>query len=124
MKYFSLSRYGFYDDTMLKIIPEDAIALSDEQYQYLLEKPVGKKYGVINGTVCFVDKVITAEQVRSRRDALIAETRWRVERHADEVAMGVTPSENVGPVLQYIQSLRDITKQPGFPASVIWPMTP
>ena len=121
MKYFALSTIGFYDDKIHKTLPTDAIALTDEQYAALLNKPPGKKYGVIDGVPCFIDKVVTAEQIRSKRDSLISEIRWRVERHDDEVAMGMTPTEDISPVLIYIQELRDITTQPGFPGSVVWP---
>ena len=53
-------------------------------------------------------------RVRSTRNTLLEETDW--------VAMSdVTMSPEM---LVYRQSLRDITKQVGFPQSVIWPIKP
>lgn len=66
---------------------------------------------------------IEAEQ-KAKRDQLISEVTWRRERHNDELALGLTPTEDIIPVLQYIQALRDITKQPGFPTDIQWPEAP
>lgn len=121
MKYFALSTIGFYDDKIHKTLPADAIALTDEQYASLLEKPQGKKYGMVDGTVCFVDKVVTAEQVRSRRDAMIDDVSWRYERHAREERLGLAFTDSIEALDAYIQALCDITTQPGFPGSVVWP---
>ena len=121
MKYFSLSKYGFFDSAVHKTLPSDAIALTDEQYATLLDKPQGKKYDVVDGVVCFVNKIITVEQVGATRDRLFEGTRWRVERYMEEVSLGIYPTEDITPVLEYRQALRDITTQEGFPQSVIWP---
>jgi hypothetical protein len=43
-----------------------------------------------------------------------------------EVALGILPNdtrETYLEVLQYIQDLRDITSQSGFPTNVVWPNT-
>lgn len=58
---------------------------------------------------------------RRKRDLLISGVRWRIERHNDEVLMGVTPTEPIEPILEYIQALRDVPAQPGFPESINWP---
>jgi len=103
---------------------EGSVEITDEYWMELLNAQSDGGYAIASnadGYPVIVLPAQTADQIRSTRDRLIAETRWRIERHADEVAMGITPSEDITPVLQYIQSLRDITKQPGFPASVLWP---
>ncbi len=61
---------------------------------------------------------------RAERDLKIRDVEWRVRRHSDEVALGLTPTEEILPILQYIQALRDITKQPGFPTEIQWPEIP
>lgn len=63
------------------------------------------------------------DEVRGYRNQLICQIRWRVERHNDEVALDITPTEDIIPVLQYIQALRDITKQPD-PMNLEWPEAP
>lgn len=53
--------------------------------------------------------------VRTQRDALLAETDWYVIK---SIETGVEIPNNV---LAYRQALRDITLQAGFPFDVIWP---
>lgn len=65
-----------------------------------------------------------ATEIRAERDRRIAAIQWRRERHADEISLGLTPTELIEPILIYIQALRDITKQPGFPETVEWPSVP
>ena len=59
--------------------------------------------------------------VKSKRDSLIADIEWRRSRYKDEVLLGLTPTELLLPILEYIQALRDITSQEGFPSSISWP---
>ena len=65
-----------------------------------------------------------ADTVRAERDRLIESVRWRIERHSDEVALGIVPTEPLEPLLQYVQDLRDVPQQAGFPESVEWPECP
>lgn len=65
-----------------------------------------------------------AEQVRAKRDRLIESFRWHIERHNDELALGREPTEPLEPLLQYVQALRDVPQQAGFPESVEWPDVP
>jgi hypothetical protein len=61
------------------------------------------------------------DEARSRRDALITEVQWRKDRHYDEVALGLEPTESIQPILEYIQALRDVPQQEGFPEDIEWP---
>ena len=65
-----------------------------------------------------------ADTARSERDRLIEAVRWRIERHNDELALGREPTEPLEPLLQYVQDLRDVPQQAGFPESVEWPEIP
>lgn len=65
-----------------------------------------------------------AEQVRAERDAKIEAVRWRIERAKDEDALGVPLTEPLEPLLQYVQALRDVPQQSGFPENVEWPDEP
>lgn len=66
----------------------------------------------------------TADEIRAERDRLIESVRWRIERHSDELALGSEPTEPLEPLLQYVQSLRDVPQQAGFPEVVEWPELP
>jgi hypothetical protein len=69
-------------------------------------------------------KPLTADDIRAERDRLIESVRWRIERHSDELALGREPTEPLEPLLQYVQALRDVPQQAGFPTDIIWPETP
>ena len=60
----------------------------------------------------------TAEEVRSQRDKLLAETDWT------QVLDAPISAESREAFRVYRQDLRDITEQEGFPANVIWPDMP
>ena len=64
------------------------------------------------------------EIIRLKRDQLITSVLWRKERHQDEVLLSMNPTEPLQPILEYIQALRDVTKQQGFPKDIIWPEVP
>ena len=65
-----------------------------------------------------------ADTARIERDRLIESVRWRIDRHSDELALGSEPTEPLEPLLQYVQALRDVPQQAGFPESVEWPQCP
>lgn len=67
-------------------------------------------------------KLPTADDIRAERDRLIESVRWRIERHRDEVALSTNPTEQLEPLLQYVQALRDVPQQAGFPEAVEWPV--
>ncbi len=61
-------------------------------------------------------------QMRSIRDSMIQAVEWRVTRHQDEMTLGLEPTEDIIPILEYIQDLRDVPQQEGFPTDIIWPI--
>ena len=65
-----------------------------------------------------------AAQVRAERDAKIEAVRWRIERHKDELELGIPLTEPLEPLLQYVQALRDVPQQDGFPENTEWPVEP
>jgi len=68
-----------------------------------------------------------AEVVRAERDSRLPAAFGIRDRHRDQVDLGIdteiTPSE-FQEVLEYIQALRDVPQQSGFPVNVVWPPTP
>ena len=64
------------------------------------------------------------EQARAKRYYLINGFIWRINRHRDEVDLGLEPTEPLEPLLQYVQALRDVPQQEGFPDAVDWPAKP
>lgn len=67
---------------------------------------------------------IRKQQVRLERNICIQNIEWRRSRYYDEITLGLMPTEPIEPILQYIQALRGITQQDGFPENVIWPKEP
>lgn len=86
----------------------EEIELTPQEYRARFDSPM-------------TDEEISAREVRGERDRKIAEVRWRIERHQDQVAMGIQPQEPLLPILEYVQALRDVPNQEGFPNSIIWP---
>ena len=62
-----------------------------------------------------------AEQARAERDSKIEVVRWRIERAKDETALDIPLTEPLEPLLRYVQALRDVPEQAGFPEKVEWP---
>ena len=64
-----------------------------------------------------------ASEIRRIRDRKIEEIQWRIQRYTEQVSMGVKTTdseENYKAVLKYVQGLRDVPEQEGFPESVVW----
>ena len=67
---------------------------------------------------------ILAKTIRDLRDSKIQAIQWRRDRHNDELALGLPPTEPLEPILIYIQELRAVPQQIGFPENIIWPLEP
>jgi vacuolar-type H+-ATPase subunit H len=63
-----------------------------------------------------------SQRIRDERDRLIKAEAWRIERYNSEVRQGLEPSDNIVALDAYIQALRDIPEQAGFPWNVEWPV--
>ena len=63
-----------------------------------------------------------AERVRAERDTKIEAVRWRIERAKDETTLNIPLTEPLEPLLRYVQALRDVPAQSGFPEKVEWPV--
>lgn len=65
-----------------------------------------------------------AEEVRSKRDTIINGYFWRIQRYEAETRMEKTPTDDIVLLDAYIDDLRNISDQPGFPTSIVWPKAP
>lgn len=66
-----------------------------------------------------------AAEVRAERDRRIDAVRWRIERYQTQTAAGIPPTdtaEQYQAILMYIQALRDLPGQDGFPDNIVWPV--
>ncbi len=62
--------------------------------------------------------------VRAKRDYLINEVQWRVDRYLEQKTAGETTDDTEAKfkkISAYIKALRDIPTQKGFPFEVTWP---
>ena len=65
-----------------------------------------------------------AVAVRAKRDYLINEVQWRVDRYLEQKAAGETTVDSEAKfkkISAYVKALRDIPAQKGFPFEVTWP---
>ena len=64
-----------------------------------------------------------ASEIRRIRDGKIEEIQWRIQRYTEQKAIGTTTDSeaNYKKILQYVQDLRDVPEQEGFPETVVWP---
>jgi hypothetical protein len=58
------------------------------------------------------------------RSELIDDQRWRVDRYNDETLMNWPHTEDITPVLTYIQALRDLPTTYPDPYNIVWPTVP
>jgi len=105
---------GGYNVVPLSVDPSNKYTI-EEIEAYLAEHPED-----LLDSEALELSAITAQST-SKRDSLITDVEWRRDRHQDEVLLGRTPTEPLLPVLEYIQALRDITSQVGFPNNITWP---
>ena len=130
--FHSPSTGAFYDDGFWDApLPEDVTEVSAEDHAALMQAASQGKViqaGPDGAPVALDAPAPPAEAVaivvRRRRDAEIARLRWFVERHRDEITLGVTTTlthEDFILVLEHIQLLRDLPDQAGFPTDVEWP---
>lgn len=68
-----------------------------------------------------------AAEVRAERDRRIEAIRWRIERYQTQEEAGLETTETAEhykAILLYVQALRDVPEQSGFPEAIEWPEEP
>ncbi|MEQ1667121.1 MAG: phage tail assembly chaperone [Sulfuriferula sp.] len=91
------------------LLPESSKELTDKQAQVALA-PIPPTLAELSA------------MTRVDRDTRIAAVAWRYERNAREVRLGLPVTDDLAALDNYIQALSDISKQAGFPDSVVWPV--
>ena len=117
MNYYSKITGGFYHEHIHgDNIPEDAIEISDDYYIELFEGQAQGKQIIAddNGYPVLIDTKDHAADIRHQRTLLLSSSDWT------QLPDNKTSKE----WKIYRQALRDITKQDGFPLSIIWPIAP
>lgn len=99
------------------------------EYSEIIE--VEKEPVFVNGHFYFAGEAPAEEysaelaaEVRAERDRRINATRWRIERYQTQASAGLETTETVEQyqaVLMYVQALRDVPEQAGFPDNIVWP---
>lgn len=123
MIHYSPSQNGFYDERVNAEIPQDAIKITEQRWQELLDgQMTGKKIQADkNGNPQLVGPtdMELATSVRARRDELLRMNvdsmnpmRWASMSEAQQSAW-----------MEYRQALLDVPAQDGFP-NVVWPIKP
>ena len=109
---------------------EGSVEIPDEEWQSIVDHAQEKHWPIVDGggyplvlPVCTPEESM-AINAKVDRENRLRQIEWRRSRYYDEIALGLTPTEEIIPILQYIQALRDITKQPGFPTEIQWPEIP
>lgn len=110
-------------------IPADAVEITAVEHTALLEAQSAGKciQADASGKPVVVDPppptdAELAATARAKRDSMIAAVAWRYERHARELRLGLTPTDNLAALDIYVQALADVTKQSGFPSTINWPV--
>ena len=68
-----------------------------------------------------------AKEARQKRDARINAIQWRIERYEQQKTLGIKTDDTddwYKAALSYVQGLRDMPKQQGFPKEIIWQDAP
>lgn len=90
---------------MFKIVDGIEVPLTEEEIS---------EFEARQAEAAMATAIQTADEARSERNALLAETDWRFRSD-------MNPSQEW---VDYCQALRDVPSQPGFPNDIVWPTKP
>ena len=129
--------YGFYlpdsviDESTGEIQLKDYVTLTSQEHIALMDGQCeGKRIVFHKGEKPTLEdpepptEEQLAKEVRRKRNNLIEEVEWRIQRYQQQSELGskTTDSEETyKALLLYVQELRDITLQEGFPKEVVFP---
>jgi hypothetical protein len=133
--FFSKSVGNFVDDTIWAKLPEDAVEVSYEDYRAFVEaRNDGTKVvlGDESGKPYLADAPPPspddlAANIRRIRDQKLLDIQWRVDRYRAQADAGIPTNDSPQEykrLLEYMQELRNIPRQSGFPREIVWPEEP
>ena len=119
---------GFSGDGTL---PESCVFATDEQVQnaenYRVNVSSGEILELPADQIAAKATANLSAAARIDRDSRISSIQWRVQRYEQQLAAGIATTETADKykaLLTYVQALRDVPEQPGFPQSIDWPVEP
>lgn len=103
--------------------------------KYLIDSPIDVAnndnrlcYVLKNDMLLFIPQEYNVKEmskiVRTKRDRLIDEIDWRLNRYERQERLGIETNDSIEWyewALNYVQQLRDIPEQEGFPFDVVFP---
>lgn len=133
--FFSPAERIFIDpDLWPHDLPDDIIPISSVRHARILEELSAGRVLEADGQGHPISVEAPAPSTetlatlaRHRRDAEIAQVRWLVERHRDELALQIATTltpEDYRLVQEHVQALRDVPEQESFPLRIDWPVLP
>lgn len=121
--YYSASTGGFYDTAFNSQVPLDAVEITLDQKNDLLEGQANGKLIVAgaNGFPALADRPAPSsaelwQDVRARRNQLLALTDW--------TQLPDVPAGTAARYVAYRQALRDLPESSPDPTQVTWPVSP
>jgi len=125
-RYYSKTTQTTYLSGIHTEMPADAVEISSQRFEEVITNPtVGKvRSHDANGLPILIDPPgptpeQLAEAERQWRDGAISQVQWLINRHRDEVEIGLATKltvEQFAELLGYVQSLRDWPAASLFPA--------
>lgn len=119
--------YGFY---LEKDGLKNYVELTDEEHMALMDAQAeGKAIVFHKGAKPTLEEPPPpsdddlAKEARQKRDARINAIQWRIERYEQQKTLGIKTDDTeewYRSALAYVQHLRDIPEQLGFPKEILW----
>lgn len=120
LTYDELQSHGWYKVELDSRTVDQESFLVDTQY-HISGNIVKQIHNIqlIKNNSEYTDRLWDA--IRIKRDRMISSNEWRYNRHHREVRLGLTPTEELSALDEYMQALADVTKQPD-PVNIAWPL--
>lgn len=104
-------------DAILALVPTAQVTVRGDEIEWIDPPQAPVTDAQIQETLAQLTASYPAALIRDKRDALLTGCDWT--QMSDS-----TPTAGKPAWVTYRQSLRDLTKQSGFPSNVVWPAPP
>ena len=120
---------GWYSHDIHKNIPEPYIEVKEDVWQSALETNANAYENgqfVVKDFRTLGEKAADlADSERRKRNSLIDDVEWRLLRYERQEALAAVTTDTAAwyqNALVYVQALRDVPQQSGFPNNINWPV--